>query len=152
MGVSFLAELYGEGPLHEVVSTWIHARGLTDFVSLRGQGDSRCALQDAHVLLHSSDTEGTANVLLEAMAVGRPVVATRVGDAARYIRDGEAGFVVKPGDFEAMALHLADLARVPGMIEEMGRAARRVAEQNFSPHDFVDRNLAIYRSLGIGAI
>lgn len=56
------------------------------------------AYQAADILVHNSTQEGTPNVVLEAMACERPVLATAVGDTARYIRDGITGWMIPPGN------------------------------------------------------
>jgi glycosyltransferase involved in cell wall biosynthesis len=98
--------------------------------------DPRPFFQAAHVALLTSEWEGTPNVLLEAQAMGLPVVATSVGGVADVVRDGECGFLVVPKADEAQTV--AQLARAaqtlknPSTRAAMGRAARRFIEENYA--------------------
>src|SRR5206468_4261129 len=67
--------------------------------------------READALVLTSDYEGTPNVVLEAMACGLPVIATRVGDVPEIVRHGETGFLVEPSDTEAIAERLVDMLR-----------------------------------------
>lgn len=82
---------------------------------------------DAFVL--PSRSEGSPNVLLEAMAHGIPVIATRVGGTPELVWNGLEGFLVPPGDVDALADAVGTLVRAPGLREAMAARARRRAEQ-----------------------
>jgi glycosyltransferase involved in cell wall biosynthesis len=85
-------------------------------------------LAAADVVVLPSRDEGYPNVLLEAMAVGRPVVASATGDSPRIVRDGETGFLVPPNAAEPFAEALGRLLGDRGLRERMGARARAVAE------------------------
>ena len=76
--------------------------------------------------------------LLEAMALGRPVVATDVGGTAEIVRDGETGFLVPPGDRAALTRALLELAADPGRAAAMGEAGRRLQRERFTGERMVD--------------
>jgi glycosyltransferase involved in cell wall biosynthesis len=76
--------------------------------------------------------EGISNTILEAMATGLPVLATRVGANAELVEAGRTGLVVPPGDPQALADGLIQLAADPGAAAAMGRAGRVRVEQRFS--------------------
>ncbi len=81
----------------------------------------------------SSLREGLPNVLLEAMALEVPVVATRINGIPRLVRDGESGRLVEAGSVEALAGGLRDLITSdPGRLGALGVAGRRVVERDFS--------------------
>ena len=83
---------------------------------------------DALVL--PSANEGTPVSVIEALAGGRPVVATRVGGVPDVVRDGVDGFLVEPGDIDALAERLGRLAADPALAARMGEAGRaRVLER-----------------------
>jgi D-inositol-3-phosphate glycosyltransferase len=79
--------------------------------------------QEASCLLLSSDEEGFGMVMIEAMACGAPVIATRCGGPEGVISDGEDGFLVDRGDAAAMAARLAQLHANPDLTSSMRRAA-----------------------------
>lgn len=99
---------------------------------------------DAFVL--PSDTEGLSNALLEAMATGLPVVATRVGAAAEVLRDGEHGRLVAPGRAAELADALADTLRDPCRAE-VGARARSRATTAYALPSVADRLCDLYEEL-----
>ena len=124
--------LAGEGALVE------HYRGLAAELGLGGHVffTGRCA-RVAELLavsevcaLSSRGVEGFSNSIIEYMAAARPVVATDVGGAAEAVADGETGFVVPPGDEEALAARVVELLNDPARAREMGgRGLQRVKEK-----------------------
>ena len=112
--------------------------------------------QDAKRLMHAfdlfaltSEAEGHPLVILEAMAQGLPVVATRVGGVADTVREGVNGFVVSVRDTAAVASSLRTLVNDPALRAGMGRASR-IAAQDFSVDRMVDRTLALYERVAAG--
>jgi glycosyltransferase involved in cell wall biosynthesis len=94
------------------------------------------ALASSHVLLSVSrpclEAEvGSRQRLVEALAHGRPVVATLLGDLAAAVQDGGAGLVVPPGDPDALAAALLRLARNPALLRETASRARALWEARF---------------------
>jgi len=81
------------------------------------------------VALVPSLSEGFGRVAVEAMAAGRPVVASRVGGLADVVEDGVAGLLVEPGDAEQLADAMSQLLRDPAAGARMGRAGRSAAEK-----------------------
>ncbi|MCE7979617.1 MAG: glycosyltransferase family 1 protein [Caldilinea sp. CFX5] len=88
--------------------------------------------QNAAFFVLSSDEEGLGIVILEAMASGIPVVATRCGGPETAVREGETGFLVATGDPEMLAHRMSQLLKNPVEAEAMGKAGRKIAEQHFS--------------------
>lgn len=86
----------------------------------------------ADVVVCTSRTEGCPNALLEAMAMGRAVVATAVGGTNELVRDGVDGRLVTPGDPAAFAACLAGLLRSPARRGELGRAALATVRRRFA--------------------
>lgn len=106
------------------------AAGLTRAVRLAGFIlEIERVYATADVVISTSEAEGCPNALLEAMAMGRPVVATEVGGTAEVVRDGVDGLLVPPGDAEALASRVDALLGAAAWREAMGeRAARHVAD------------------------
>jgi glycosyltransferase involved in cell wall biosynthesis len=99
-----------------------------------GVADVRPLFREAAVCVLNSDYEGTPNVLLEAMACGLPVAASRVGGVPEIVRHGKTGFLFQPDDLEGFASALAELMKTPGLRAEMGQRARTFIEENHSLH------------------
>jgi len=95
----------------------------------------------------SSVAEGFSNSILEYMAAARPVVATDVGGAREAVEHGHTGYLVRPGDDEALATHIVSLLRHPSRARSMGARGRLVVEQRFSCEAQLDRTQRLYGRL-----
>lgn len=91
--------------------------------------------------------EGFPRSVLEAMAVGRPVVASRAGGTATQVEHGITGMLVEPSNPKEIADALLVLARDPGLRSKMGAASRRRVEERFSTVRMVDETVAVYQRL-----
>jgi len=106
-----------------------------DFLQFRGGvSDIRSAYHEAAVCVLTSDFEGTPNVLLEAMACGLPVVATKVGGVSGIVRHGQTGFLLQPDDLEGLVAALVKLVKNSELRREMGQCARSDVEENHCLH------------------
>lgn len=99
------------------------------------------------VCLPTRYREGIPRILIEAGAVGRPVISTRVAGCGDLIEDGVNGLLVAPDDPAALAEAIASLARDPARRLAMGAAARRRVEAGFSNDQVIQAHLALYRRL-----
>ncbi len=97
------------------------------------------------ISLLPSHEEGFSNVVLESMAAGLPVVATRVGGNPEAIMDGETGWLVPPGNPEELAMKIMDLLEDPEKAEKWGEAGKRRVKENFSDERMVDEHIKLYR-------
>jgi glycosyltransferase involved in cell wall biosynthesis len=98
----------------------------------------------ADVFVLSSASEGMSNTILEAMACGLPVVATRVGGADEMVVDGETGRLVPPAGPRELAGAVTALMADPVAARAMGAAGRRRAEQEFSLSGMLRRYESLY--------
>jgi glycosyltransferase involved in cell wall biosynthesis len=89
-------------------------------------------LKDLDVFVLSSTSEGLPLVTLEAMASGKPIVVTRCGGPQEVVENGVNGFVVNPGDSNALAFAIGELLEKPERAQSFGRQARIKAESEFS--------------------
>jgi len=137
--------LVGDGPLRPELEAEVATAGLSDVVCLAGARDDVPAIMaalDCFVL--PSQAEGISNTLLEAMACGLPVIATRVGGNCELVVDGETGWLVPPEDPRALADAMSNMANDPVRRQQMSHAARARAVTQFSLEAMVDRYLALY--------
>lgn len=119
--------LVGDGPLRAGIEAAIAARGLARRITLAGWQDEagvRAALARAQALILPSFAEGLPVVVMEAMAAGRPVIATAIAGVPELVV-ADTGWLVPAGDAQALADAVARLAETaPDALAEMGRAAR----------------------------
>jgi glycosyltransferase involved in cell wall biosynthesis len=85
--------------------------------------------------------------VLEAMASGTPVIASRIGGLPEVVRHGETGFLVEPGDVGELRERLIEVLSKPALAARLGRNARELAEHRFTWQACADRCLAAYREL-----
>ena len=146
-GLPFQGVIAGEGPLRGALEEQIARLGLGDRVRLLGQrSDIERIFAALDVFVLCSRSEGMSNTILEAMASGTPVVATRVGGAEELVEDGRTGLLVPREDTPALAGALARLADDAVARCEMGFASRIKAETEFS----LQRMLHDYDRLYVG--
>jgi len=105
----------------------------------------------ARVLVLPSLSEGLGRVVFEAMACGTPVIGSRVGGIPEMIQDGVNGFLVPPGDVNALAERLRWFFEYPDKVTYMGQQARRFAKEFFSPEAYV-RHYASLLAMALEAI
>jgi len=139
--------LVGDGSLRDELGARARALGVGERVQMAGARlDAAAFLAAADLVVVPSLNEGMGRVLVEAMALGRPVVATRVGGIPAVMVEGETGSLVPPGDPPALARAASELLKDPGLRQRMGEAGRRRAEQ-FSLAVMESRLLDLYRGL-----
>jgi len=112
-----------------------------------GAEAKEAALAAADVLVLPSYAEGLPMAVLEAMAWGMPVIATRVGAIPEAVADGVEGYLIEPGDLGALADRMSRLASDAAMRARMGAAARERAEREFSLEAGVERLMQLYEDL-----
>jgi glycosyltransferase involved in cell wall biosynthesis len=141
--------LAGEGGLLEQTRAYARELGFQDeafFIGRCAQVSELLNVSDVCVL-SSRGVEGFSNSITEYMAAARPVVATDIGGAREAIIEGETGFIVAPGDDEALATRIVALLRDPERAREMGRRGRAVVEQKFSCAAQLERIEQLYGQL-----
>ncbi|MCX7591275.1 MAG: glycosyltransferase family 4 protein [Kiritimatiellae bacterium] len=110
------------------------------------QSDVRPWLAQSDLLVLPSREEGSGQVIVEAMAMGKPVVASRVGGIPEYVSEGETGILVPPADSTALAGALVALLSSPERLSALGRAALERARSEFDSGKIIDRFLALVTS------
>jgi sugar transferase (PEP-CTERM/EpsH1 system associated) len=143
--------IVGEGPERARVEAILDSGGARNLAWLPGaRHDIPAVLRGLDVFALPSFGEGVSNTILEAMAAGLPVVATRVGANADLVAEGETGCLVPPSDAEALAVAIAGYASDPARALAHGRAGRLRAEHRFSLQRMIDRYHRLYLALTNG--
>jgi sugar transferase (PEP-CTERM/EpsH1 system associated) len=137
--------LVGEGPLRSEASALLEQADASHLAWLPGaREDVPELLRCLDIFVLPSLAEGISNTILEAMASGLPVVATRVGGNAELVVDGESGWLVPPADPQTMALALRRYSDAPTIRHSHGAAARQRIERHFSLTAMKDAYMAVY--------
>ena len=151
-GLSVTIRIAGDGLLRDPLQQYAVRLGLQDEVQFCGfVSDTAAFLADVDVFVMPSLFEGLGVAALEAMAAGRPVIATRVGGLAESIVDGDTGILVAPRDPQALAGAIAKLAAQPELAAEMGRRGRARVLEHFTLAQSALKNEAYYYEL-LGAV
>jgi glycosyltransferase involved in cell wall biosynthesis len=147
-GVDARLCMVGDGPDREPLERRAHELGIMrDTLFLGYQEDVAPFYAAFDAMILPSGNEGTPVSAIEALAAGRPVVATRVGGVPDVVRDGEDGFLVDTGDVDTLADRLAQLAEDSNLRAAMGEAGRSRVLARYSVERLIDDVDRLYRSL-----
>ncbi|RPI32946.1 MAG: glycosyltransferase [Chloroflexota bacterium] len=136
--------IIGDGSFRPQLEEHIHALQLEQSVFLLGErSDARLLLPAGDIYVSASHWEGLPVAVLEAMAAGLPVVATRVGDLPYIVVDG-SGRLVEPREPLKLARALGETLADPEKVKRMGQAAREYVVRNHHPRVWVDHLLDTY--------
>ena len=147
-------DIVGDGDLRGRLESLIRKLKLDGIVNLLGwktQEEVVEILSRAHLLLApsitaaSGDQEGTPVALMEAMAIGLPVISTHHSGIPEMIRDGVCGYLVPERNTDALADKILELARHPERWAEMGAAGRAIVEKEFDTQKLGDELVGLYR-------
>ena len=142
--------LIGDHGVDEYASYVDHLRGVAESCRLKDveflgwRSDAVEIVASNDVLVLPSLGEGVPRSILEAMALGKPTVASRVGGVAGVVEDGATGFLVDPGDVDGLAVCLRRMIVDPELRVRMGGRAREVVSTRYSLERNVDRLAEIY--------
>jgi glycosyltransferase involved in cell wall biosynthesis len=140
--------IVGDGPLREECEAAARRLGIAESVKLLGtRRDVPEILRRSDLYVSSSRTEGMSNALLEGLASGLPLVATRVGGAEDTVDDRVNGILVPEGDAPALASALQELLTSSETRRAMGEASRRLALSRFALDTIVDRYAELFSEL-----
>lgn len=140
--------IVGEGHLYDELFRMVDNNGLRESVLFTGfQMDVSEIIATFDVAVLPSFFEGMGRVILEAMAMGKPVVASRVGGIPDLIDQGVNGLLVPPGDVKELADALEKVLNDKGFARKMGREGRKRIKGQFSAHVMVQSIEQLYREL-----
>ena len=148
--------IIGDGPMRRELESLIAALNLGERVKMLGWRDQDEVLEcmkDSDILLAPSvtgkngDQEGIPVVLMEAMAMGLPVLSTFHSGIPELVQDGVTGFLVPERDVDALVERLANLLENPEQQLEMGIAGRRRVEEHYNICRLNERLISLYEQL-----
>jgi glycosyltransferase involved in cell wall biosynthesis len=144
--------IVGEGPAEQDLRSLCQSLGIASrvvFVGVRRDIPRLLPLFDVFVL--PSLYEGFGIAILEAMAAARPVVATTVGGIPEFVRQGETGILVEPGDAASLAEAISSLLQHPEQAQEMGLKGQKVVRDHFGIATVVRQHEQVYENCLAGA-
>lgn len=138
----------GDGDLRPEMERYVREMGIANKVSFLGwRHDLPQVYADLDVVVISSKNEGTPVTAIEAMAAGRPVVATRVGGLPEVISDGETGYLVAPGSVEQLASAVKRVLRDSETTDRLRLRARESVKHKFTVERLATDMDLLYRRL-----
>ena len=140
--------ILGRGPEQPRIEQQIRRLGLETQIRMAGfREDLPRWLPCFDLVVHPALREGLGVALLEAVAAGVPIVASRAGGVPEIVRDGENGLLVPPADVSALAAAVIGLLGDPARKQAFRQAGRALVEREFSVTRLVDEHLALYNEL-----
>ena len=145
----FKVLIEGNGPLRDKLVSFVNTHGLNDYIEFVGDEENIVnfmTLLDV-LILPSVANEDFPNVVLEAMALGKPVISTRLAGVPEQVVDGETGILVNPDNVEQLELAITDLCNNTPLRMKMGDAAVDKFKEKFTEEIAVKNYIALYKSL-----
>jgi glycosyltransferase involved in cell wall biosynthesis len=140
--------IWGDGPALHDLQAQAAELGVTHAVHFLGLcTDPLAALSGADIFVHPARAEAFPYVILEAMSVGLPIVASDVGGVGEALVDGESGALVAPGQSDALMRILVEILADSERQQSMGKAARSRFEQHFTLETMLDGLVEVYGEL-----
>ena len=141
--------MVGDGPLWEEARRRTQACGLGDRIVMPGnQKDAAAAIAAMDLFLLTSRLEGLPNVLVEAQALGVPVVTTDGGGSAETLIQGKTGYAVRPHSADLLADAILQILDDSAWREAARQTSQRFVRERFSMSQMVDRTLDAYFARG----
>lgn len=135
--------LAGDGPERANLDALVRTLSITEQVHFLGKVDDVAGVLGASdLVVLSSEHEAFPLSLLEAMAAGRPIIATNTGSVAEMVIDGVNGHIVEVGAVDQLAAAMRRLLRDPDAAAAMGRAGRRLIDERFT----IERTVRAYEA------
>lgn len=140
--------IVGDGPLRSSLEQYAREVEVTSHVRFLGhRTDAASLLHHADLVWLGSEFEGMSNSLMEAMACGRPIVATAIPPNQELIQHGVHGYLVDIGDSAGFAQFSLKLMKEPELAARLGDAARQKVEAELSVPRMIERHVALYREI-----
>ena len=138
----------GAGPMDSSLRKLTESLGVGDSVEFLGhRSDVPDLLRGATVFARPSTLEGRPLTVLDAMATGLPVIATRVGGTPELITDGENGFLIPVGDSHALAEAILDVLSAPERSSSMGQRNLQIVQIEYTWERVINRTEALYQEM-----
>jgi glycosyltransferase involved in cell wall biosynthesis len=141
--------IVGDGPDRGMLENLARSCGLSEcieFAGRRSRAEVVALLEQSDVFVLPSFAEGVPVVLMEALAAGVPVVATRIAGVPELVEHGANGLLAPPGDSSTLARHIGTLLNDPDLRDRLGRRGRSTVQEHFDVEREAARLLDIMTS------
>lgn len=140
--------IVGDGALRATLEAQAVSLGVAERVRFTGfRRDVLALMRQFEVFVFPSSLEGLGTAILDAMALGKPVVATRAGGIPEAVQEGVTGFLVPPCHPEALAAAVLQLLHDPEQGRAFGEAGRKRVEQGFTAERMATQTLHVYQQV-----
>jgi glycosyltransferase involved in cell wall biosynthesis len=142
--------ILGDGPERDALEAQVHAHGMAQHVHFLGYmatPEVSAIMRGVDIFAFPTFGEGFGLVLLEAMAWGKPVVASQVMAIPEIVLHEETGFLIPPGDATSLAQVLLRLMQDPPLCRRLGMAGQRRVEREFTVERMVQQTVCVYDQL-----
>jgi colanic acid/amylovoran biosynthesis glycosyltransferase len=149
-GTPVLLSIVGDGPDREKLMFLVRELGLekvVQFLGTQSTEEVHQAMQSNHVFLHTSLSEGIANVILEAMSCALPVISTAAGGIGEVITDGQNGLLVPTRDSHSVANKISELFHNPELRLMLGKQARQSVLDNYTQKKQTEMFISLYEKV-----
>ena len=159
-GLDFECQIIGEGGERELMENTIRELNLQELISMPGAMSQERLVEEYHEadvfclpcqVLENGDRDGIPNVLLEAMAVGLPVVSTAISGMPELVTSGVSGYLVTERDPVALAESLSALIKEPAHRERVGAAGREAVIRSFDASKHIHRMAELLASVTVAS-
>jgi glycosyltransferase involved in cell wall biosynthesis len=147
-GLNIKVKIIGEGPLRPALEEKAVRDGVDNVLFLgymSGEPLKEEIRKAVAVVLPSEWYENNPRTAIEAFALGKPVIGSRIGGIPELVRDGETGFTFEPGKIEALRERIIEIFRQPKATVEMGRAGRSFVERELNADKHYEGLMDIYK-------
>jgi L-malate glycosyltransferase len=140
--------IVGTGDLRAELEAQAAALGITQQVCFTGfRHDILALIQGFEIFVFPSNLEGLGTSVLDAMALGKPVVATQAGGIPEMVQDGVTGLLVQPRDPQALAQAILQLLHQPALAARFGEAGARRVKGHFTAERMASQTMQVYHQL-----
>jgi len=148
IGIPVTLDIIGDGPEFPQLQKMADRLDMGGIIHFLGAfSEIEPFLQRSHIFVLPSQFEGLPNVVLEAMACGLPVIATKVGGVPDIIEHRVNGLLIPPGDSEALSAAISELFDNTTLADKLGSRARKTVVEQFSLSAVADRYAELYKTL-----
>ncbi|MEW6557426.1 MAG: glycosyltransferase family 4 protein [Elusimicrobiota bacterium] len=147
-GLTITVKIIGKGPIEELLKELANKEGVSNvkFLGYMSGNELQQEIKESiAVVLPSEWYENNPISVLEAFALGKPVIGSRIGGIPELVKDGETGYTFEAGNAEDLIAKITKLLSEPTKIIQMGRNARKLVEDNFNPEKHYQELIKSYQ-------